>query len=82
MNKKTLGIVVICAALGLVAGYWFFARFAGGHVSVSTLLNIGGNALQNAFHSISGIEEMRTKVLLSGAAGAALGWLVSFKLKK
>lgn len=82
MNKKTLGVVAIFAVIGLIAGYWFFARFAGGHVSISTLLNIGGNVLQNAFHSISGIEEMRTKVLLSGAAGAALGWLISFKLKK
>jgi hypothetical protein len=37
--------------------------------SLKTQFFFGGNAFQNAFHSISGIEEMRNKILLCGMAG-------------
>jgi len=82
MNIKTIISISTLAGLGLIVGYCFFGSFAGGHVSLSTLFSIGGNAFQNAFQSISGIEAMRNKILLCGLAGAVLGMLVSFKLKK
>lgn len=82
MNSKTIFSITIFAALGLIAGYWFFAKFAGGHVSLSTLFHFGGNAFEDALQSISGIEAMRNKILLCGAGGAVAGLLVSLKLKK
>jgi len=45
------------------------------------LFSFGGNSLQGAFRSISGIEDMRNKVLLSGAAGAVVGLLLTFRRK-
>lgn len=82
MNLRTILSTLVFAVLGLVIGYWFFGKFVGGHVSLSTLFNFDGNALQSAFQSISGIEAMRNKILLCGVAGAVAGLLVSFKLKK
>ena len=82
MNSKTILSITVFAVLGLVVGYWFFGKNAGGHVSVSTLFTFGGNAIERTFRSISGIEDMRNKILLCGAAGAVVGVLASLRLKK
>jgi hypothetical protein len=82
MNSKTFISIVAFAILGLLVGYGLFGKLAGDYVSIKTLFSFGGNALQNAFHSISGIEEMRNRILICGAAGAVAGLLVSLILKK
>jgi hypothetical protein len=66
----------------LVVGYAYFGKWGGDYVSLKTLFSFGGNSIQNAFRSISGIEEMRNNILLSGVAGAVVGVLLTFKLKK
>ena len=81
MSKMILGITFF-AVLGLIAGYAVFGKWGGEYVSLKTLFSFGGNAFKSMFLSISGIEEMRNKILLSGAAGAVAGLLLSFKLKK
>jgi hypothetical protein len=82
MNSKTILSITAFAVLGLLAGYWFLGKFAGGHVGLSTLFHFGGNVFEDALQSISGIEAMRNKILLCGAGGAVMGLLVSFKLNK
>ena len=82
MNKKNLISIAAFAALGLIIGYAIFGKWGGEYVSLKTLFSFGGNGIQNAFRSISGIEDMRNKVLLCGAAGAIAGALLTFKLKK
>ena len=81
MANKILNIAVF-AVLGLIAGYIFFGKWAGEYVSLKTLFSFGGNAFQNAFRSVSGIEEMRNKILICGAIGAMVGVLSPFKFKK
>jgi hypothetical protein len=80
--KKNLLSVAAFALFGLIVGYSIFGKWAGEYVSLKTLLSFGGNAFQNAFRSVSGIEEMRNKILLCGAAGAVVGVLLTFRLKK
>ena len=82
MNIKAALVIAICASLGLGAGYAVFGKLAGSYVSMDTLLSFGGNALQSAFRSISGIEAMRNKILLCGAAGVVVGVLLAFTVKK
>ena len=82
MNTKNILSITFFAALGLIVGYAYFGKWAGEYVSLKTLLSFGGNAFQNAFRSISGIEEMRNKILLCGVAGAVVGVLATFRLKK
>jgi hypothetical protein len=82
VNKKSVIAIVACAALGLVVGYVIFGKWAGHYVSLKTLLSFGGNAFQSAFNSISGIEAIRNKILLSGAVGTAVGIALALNLKK
>lgn len=79
---KNLLSVAAFAALGLIVGYAIFGKWAGNYVSLKNLLSFGGNGLQSAFRSISGIEDMRNKILICGAIGAVVGVLLTFKLKK
>ena len=81
IGKRILSIVVF-TVLGLAAGYIFFGKWGGEYVSLKTLFSFGGNALQNAFRSISGLDEMRNKILICGAIGAMVGLVFPFKLKK
>jgi hypothetical protein len=82
MSKNTVISIAAFAALGLIIGYAIFGKWAGEYVSLNTLFSFGGNAFDRAFQSISGIENMRTKILLCGAAGAVVGVLLTFRLKK
>ncbi len=79
---KNLFSILSFAVLGLILGYAFFGKWGGDYVSLKTLFSFGGNGFQSAFRSISGIEDMRNKILLCGAAGAVLGVLLTFRLKK
>jgi len=83
-ERKSMSKVIIIAVLGIIGlavGYAFFGKWGGEYVSLETLFSFGGNRLQGAFRSISGIEEMRNKVLLSGAAGVVVGLLLAFRRK-
>lgn len=79
---RTIVFVVVCAVIGMAVGYGLFAKIAGHYVSVSSLASFGGNALQSAWSSVSGLAEMRNKILLCGAGGAVVGYLLASRLKK
>jgi hypothetical protein len=81
MNTKNIFGIAFFAALGLIAGYAFFGKLGGEYVSLKTLFSFGGNAIQNAFRSISGLDEMRDKILICGAVGALFGLIFPFKFK-
>lgn len=82
MNRKNLLSVAAFTVLGLIVGYAIFGKWGGEYVSLKTLFSFGGSGLQSAFRSLSGIEDMRNKVLLCGAAGAVVGVLATFRWKK
>lgn len=79
---KKIVFILICALIGMAIGYALFGKIASHYVSVNSLLTFGGNALQNAWSSISGLTEMRNKILLCGAGGAVAGFLLSTRLRK
>jgi hypothetical protein len=78
MSRNVLSVAIF-AVLGLIVGYAIFGKLLGDYVSLKTLLSFGGNAFHRAFQSISGIEDMRNKILLSGVAGAVVGVLFTLK---
>ncbi len=78
---RRLSGIIILGFVGLAIGYALFGKWGGEYVSLQHLFSFGGNSLQGALRSISGIEEMRNKVLLCGAAGAVAGLLLSFVRK-
>ncbi len=78
---KQTAVLIVLAVLGLLTGYLLFGKLAGDYVSITRLLGMNGNLLDSAFNSITGIDAMRNKILLSGAAGAVLGLVISFRMK-
>lgn len=71
--------IIVFALIGLGVGYAFFGKWGGEYVSLQTLFSFGGNPVQGAFRSLTGVEDMRNKVLLCGVAGAVVGVLLAFK---
>ncbi|HLY96079.1 MAG TPA: hypothetical protein VKO66_02620 [Sideroxyarcus sp.] len=82
MNAKNILSIASFAVLGLIAGYAYFGKWGGEYVNLRTVFSFGGNAFHDAFRSISGIEAMRNKILLCGAAGAVVGVLATFRFRK
>ena len=82
MNQKTILSISAFTIFGLIFGYAIFGKLGGEYVSVKTLFSFGGNAIFRAFQSISGLEEMRNKILLCGVAGGVVGILTTFRLKR
>jgi hypothetical protein len=82
MNTKNLLSIAAFTVLGLIVGYAIFGKWAGDYVSLKTLFTFASNGFERALQSVSGIEDMRNKVLLCGGAGAVVGVLLTLKLKK
>lgn len=72
---KILGFVLIFALIGLAGGYAYFGQVRGAYVNpLELILPAKGINLFQAFGEVSGIyEQIRTRVLLCGLAGAAIG---------
>lgn len=75
--RRIVLLAVAAALLGLVVGYLIFARTAAGYVSLKTLLRPSQGGLDDLVKAITGIHEVRRKVLVSGAAGAGVGLLIA-----
>ncbi len=71
--------ITILTLAGLGIGYAIFGKWGGEYVSLKTLFSFGGNGLQSAFRSLSGLEDMRNKILACGAAGAVVGAILTLK---
>jgi hypothetical protein len=82
MSRNRILLTAAFALSGLIIGYLIFGKWGGEYVSLKTLFTFGGNGFQSAFRSISGIEEMRNKILVCGGAGAVVGLLLSFRSKR
>ncbi|MBA4382324.1 MAG: hypothetical protein C0406_07135 [Sideroxydans sp.] len=79
---KKISLVLAFAISGLIVGYLIFGKWGGEYVSLKTIFSFGGNGFQSAFRSLSGVEDMRNKVLLCGAAGAVVGLLLNLRSKR
>lgn len=82
MNTTRIFSMAAFAVIGLIAGYAIFGKWGGECVSLKTLFSFDGSPLQKAFRVISGIDDMRDKILLCGVVGAVVGALAPFGQKK
>lgn len=82
MRVKNLMLISAFALSGSIVGYLIFGKWGGEYISFKTLFSFGGNGFQSALRSISGIEDIRNKVMLCGLAGAVVGLLLTFKSKR
>jgi hypothetical protein len=82
MSMNNLISITAFTVLGLIVGDTLFGKWGGEYVSLNTLFSFGGNAFQNVLRSVTGIEDMRNKILFCGAAGAVVGVLATFRFGK
>jgi len=67
---------VIIGTVGLVVGYLIFGRLAGDYLPVGRLLQRPHNLLEDLAQSVTGIQNARRSILISGAVGAGVGVVV------
>lgn len=75
--RRTIVLILLLGVIGLIVGYWIFARTEGGHISLEALLRPTRHVLDELFRKVTGIETMRRNILLSGAVGAGVGLVLA-----
>jgi len=80
--KKYTTYIIIFAVIGLIFGYLIFGKFAGDYVSLSTVFGSSENALESFGRNISGLSTMKQNILISGAVGAIVGFVIVFIRRK
>ena len=66
-------MALVLGIAGMAVGYGIFGKIGGEYVDLDVIFSTNKNFLQKAVRSLSGIDEMRSKILWCGAGGAALG---------
>lgn len=80
--KKYILYIVIFAVIGLIFGYLIFGKFSGDYVSLNTIFGSSENALETFGRNIAGLNTMKQNILISGAAGALVGFVIVFIRRK
>ncbi|TVR32838.1 MAG: hypothetical protein EA404_06445 [Spirochaetaceae bacterium] len=75
--NRTITALLIFGALGLVVGYLIFARSGGSYLPIQTLLTPAEGLLGRIGEAARRVPEIRRNILLTGAAGAIGGVVVS-----
>lgn len=80
--KNLFVLIVVFGAIGLAFGYAIFGKFAGEYVSLKTIFGESANALESFGRQLTGLEEMKQKILISGGVGGIIGLFVYYLRKK
>lgn len=73
---KAIVYLIIFGIIGLVVGYFLFARFGGHYVNVGDLFFNDKGLIGQLGDAISGGEKIRQKIYISGAVGGVVGLLL------
>jgi len=71
--KKIIIFGIIFLLLGLLIGYFIFAKVGNSYVSVKNLLGLSKGPGRAVLNKVLGIKKIRTNILFSGLAGLAIG---------
>jgi len=74
--KNIISSALVLGIIGLAAGYFLFAKVGGSYVDLQVLLVPGDTLLQKLGNAVRGVEEIRRKILITGAAGAVVGVVI------
>lgn len=75
--KRSIFFILVFIIIGLVLGYLIFGRISGEYVGIDLIFSSSDNALESFGRNISGLEEMKQNILISGGAGGVLGLILS-----
>jgi hypothetical protein len=79
---KKIVVIVLFVIIGLVFGYLVFGRIAGEYVDLNLIFAQTDSGLESFGRNIAGLTKMKQNILLSGGAGAILGFIISLIRKK
>jgi len=73
---------LLLGAAGLVVGYLIFGQVGGEYVPLDNLVNPPQDFLDEIQETITGIRQIRERILVSGAVGLGFGILLGAVLRK
>ena len=71
--KNTGTIALGLGILGLIIGYFIFAKSGDSYIAIRHLISGGNNIFEELGNQIRGVEEIRRKIVLTGAGGLIIG---------
>ena len=80
--KKTIFLIIVFAILGLVFGYLVFGRISGEYVDIDLIFTDSENVIESLGRRTAGLKQMKQNILISGAGGALIGFVISLIKKK
>lgn len=80
--KKKIIYILLFAIIGLVLGYFIFARINGEYLSIQTIFNAAANPIESFGRKITGLQSIKQNIFISGGVGAAVGLVLSLIKKK
>ena len=82
MVQKVILWSVVFGLVGLLFGYLVFGRIAGDYVSISNLITLPANWIEELGESLTGIRQIRQRIFITGAMGMVLGGVVTAVLMR
>jgi hypothetical protein len=82
MIGRVILFVVVLGLIGLAVGYLIFGRVGGQYVSLQEVFQPAENILEDIGETITGIQNARRNIWISGAIGGALGVIVGAVLRR
>jgi len=77
--KNTISLIVVLGIIGLIVGYFIFAKSGSSYLPINEIIgakaNNLGQGIGNLFHGVD-LAEVRSNILYSGLAGAGLGLVI------
>lgn len=73
---KMIQAALILGILGLIVGYGIFGQINGNYVELGTLFGGNGGVVDSVVSKVAGFDTMRSRILISGLAGAVLGLVI------
>lgn len=80
--KKALIFLILFGFIGLIIGYLFYGKIAGEYVSLKAIFGASTNSLQSLGRKVSGLQQIKQDIIISGVIGATIGVIIAIVKKK
>jgi hypothetical protein len=67
---------IVIGAIGLVFGYVVFGKIGGEYITIKQVFQTAENVIEDIAGTITGLEDARRNIWISGAVGAGIGLIV------
>ncbi len=79
---RVVSFLVLCGLAGLLFGYLIFGRFNGEFISIERLFTTSENIVGRTYNTLTGVNEARKSIIVSGCVGAIVGIFIGLLTRK